>query len=138
MLAKFKKRLDKNILFNLQNKIQFDDLEILGSLFCINTQNLLIDGISALEFLESAIKINKKGLKEVFSNLFNKKIVNSIISNELNLNNLSGGEFQRLLNSSGSIISNAKFVFLDETTSGLDDANELKCINLFAESKSEY
>ena len=51
-----------------------------------------------------------------------------ILSKNYNLNDLSGGEFQRLL-IARTIISDLKFVFLDETTSGLDNTNELRCID---------
>ena len=57
-------------------------------------------------------------------------MVISIIEKRKKLTELSGGEFQRIL-IARTILSNSKFVFLDETTSGLDNANEIKSIDLF-------
>ena len=59
-------------------------------------------------------------------------MVISIIEKKKQLTELSGGEFQRIL-ILRTILSEARFVFLDETTSGLDNLNELKSINLLRE-----
>ena len=129
MLSQYKEKIGNNIIFRLQNEMKFiKSKNYLGSLFCLNSQNLLIDGITALEFLEYANPKNKKQIPEVISYLFNENISDNILSKNYNLNDLSGGEFQRLL-IARTIISDLKFVFLDETTSGLDNTNELRCID---------
>ena len=104
----------------------------MGSLFCLNAQNLLVDGITAFEFLESVNPLKANQISNVLLDLFNKKMVISIINKQKKLTELSGGEFQRIL-IARTILSNAKFVFLDETTSGLDNINELKSIKLLKE-----
>ena len=135
MLSQYREKIGNKIIFRLQNEMKFIKSKIyLGSLFCLNSQNLLIDGISALEFLEYANPKNKKQIPEVISYLFNENIADNILSKNYNLNDLSGGEFQRLL-IARTIISDLKFVFLDETTSGLDNTNEIKCINYLRNQK---
>tara|TARA_A100001011_G_scaffold130388_1_gene137377 strand:+ start:5627 stop:7294 length:1668 start_codon:yes stop_codon:yes gene_type:complete len=130
MLSKFITKTDDYSKFELEDNISFeDDKKYLGSLFCLNSQNLLVDGITAYEFLESANPSKRNEISRVLQNLFGKDMVISITEKRKKLTELSGGEFQRLL-IARTIISNAKFVFLDETTSGLDNANELKSIEL--------
>ena len=133
MLSKFEYNSFENFKFNLHNKIKLDNNpEYLGSLFCLNAQNLLIDGITVYEFIESVNPSKRKEIENVLLDLFSKKMVISIIEKRKKLTELSGGEFQRIL-IARTILSKAKFVFLDETTSGLDKANELKSIELLRE-----
>ena len=124
MLSKFTNKSYDELKFNLQNKIRLDNKEFLGSLFCLNAQNLLIDGITVYEFLESANNSKVNQISKVLYDLFNKSMVISIIEKRKKLTELSGGEFQRIL-ILRTILSNSKFVFLDETTSGLDNLNNL-------------
>lgn len=130
MLSIFNDQSSNILKFKLQNKIIFDNNQkYLGSLFCLNAQNLLVDGITIYEFLESVNPNKTKEISKVLSDLFNKSMVISIIEKRKKLTELSGGEFQRIL-IARTILSDAKFVFLDETTSGLDNKNELKSIEL--------
>ena len=133
MLSKLKDKSENAFKFKLQNKISLDNKNIyLGSLFCLNAQSLLVDGISVYEFLESVNPSKAHEIPIVLSELFNKNMVISIIEKKKQLTELSGGEFQRIL-ILRTILSEARFVFLDETTSGLDNLNELKSINLLRE-----
>ena len=130
MLSIFNDQSSNILKFKLQNKVIFDNNQkYLGSLFCLNAQNLLVDGITIYEFLESVNPSKSKEISKVLSALFNKSMVISIIEKRKKLTELSGGEFQRIL-IARTILSDAKFVFLDETTSGLDNENELKSIDL--------
>ncbi len=133
MLSKLKDKSENAFKFKLQNKVSLDNKNIyLGSLFCLNAQSLLVDGISVYEFLESVNPSKVHEIPTVLSELFNKNMVISIIEKKKKLTELSGGEFQRIL-ILRTILSESKFVFLDETTSGLDNLNELKSINLLRE-----
>ncbi len=133
MLSNLKNKIHEDFQFNLQSKFTLDNKhQFLGSLFCLNAQNLLVDGITAFEFLESVNPLKANQISNVLLDLFNKKMVMSIINKKKKLTELSGGEFQRIL-IARTILSNSKFVFLDETTSGLDNINELKSIKLLKE-----
>ncbi len=133
MLSTFNKNISNTFKFNLQNKIEYNDKQnYLGSLFCLNSQNLLVDGVTVYEFLESVNPLRTNEIRKVLSELFNENMVFSIIEKKKKLTELSGGEFQKIL-IARTIISDSKYVFLDETTSGLDNANELKSIQLLRE-----
>ncbi len=133
MLSTFNNRSSSIFKFSLQDNIKFDNNQkYLGSLFCLNAQNLLVDGITIFEFLESVNPSKREVIPNVLSQLFNNNMVISIIEKRKKLTELSGGEFQRIL-IARTILSGSKFVFLDETTSGLDNKNELRSIELLRE-----